>query len=239
MLDFTREIRLEPGGIVRFRETVHNLLAMDRPTAWTQHVTLGPPFIEHGVTRLHIPATWSMVYPIDLSEHQRYRPGAEFEWPLVPNKACDKEGAQSDLRVFPNHDRSAGVTCHAVVADRTEGFFMTWHPRLQLLFGYVWRREDFPWISLWEENRSREIPPWNGITVTRGVEFGVSPFAEGRRAMVERGSLFGIPTYRWLAANSSATVEYLAFARRAESMPEEVRGNVLPDRRVADLYRDI
>jgi hypothetical protein len=75
--------------------------------------------------------------------------------------------------------------------------------------------------------------------VARGIEFGVSPFAEGRRAMVDRGSLFGIPTYRWLAAHSTATVEYVAFAREAENMPEEVRGNVLPDRRVADLYRDI
>jgi hypothetical protein len=73
---------------------------------------------------------------------------------------------------------------------------------------------------LWEENRSREFPPWNGITVTRGVEFGVSPFAEGRRATVERGSLFGIPTYRWLPANATATVEYSAFARRAAEMPE-------------------
>ena len=218
MLDFEREIRLETGGIVRIRETVRNLLSMDRSIAWTQHVTLGPPFIEHGVTQLRLPARRSMVYPIDLSEHQRYKPGAEFEWPLVPNK----DGSQSDLSVFPNHERSAGVTCHAVDADRDDGFFMAWHPSSQLLFGYVWRREDFPWISLWEENRSREIPPWNGIAVTRGVEFGVSPFAEGRRAMVERGSLFGIPTYRWLAANSTATVEYAAFARRAAEMPAEM-----------------
>jgi hypothetical protein len=219
MLDFEREIRLEPGGIVRIREKVTNLLAMDRPIAWTQHVTLGPPFIEHGVTQLRLPARRSMVYPIDLSEHQRYRPGAEFEWPMVPHK----DGSHSDLSVFPNHERSAGVTCHAVDADCADGFFMTWNPSSQLLFGYVWRREDFPWISLWEENRSREVPPWNGITVTRGVEFGVSPFAEGRRNMVERGSLFGIPTYRWLAANSNATVEYLAFARRSEKMREDTR----------------
>jgi hypothetical protein len=48
------------------------------------------------------------------------------------------------------------------------------------------------------------------------VEFGVSPFAEGRRAMVERGSLLGVPTYRWLAARETVTVEYSAFARCRE-----------------------
>ena len=83
-----------------------------------------------------------------------------------------------------------------------------------MTFGYRWQLEDFPWISLWEENRSRDNPPWNGITVTRGVEFGVSPFAEGRRNMIERNSLFGVPTYRWLPANSALTVEYSAFCYR-------------------------
>jgi hypothetical protein len=205
MLDFEREIWLEPDGVVQFRETVSNLLAMDRPIAWTQHVTLGPPFIEHGVSRLYLPAKKAMVYPIDLSEHQRYAPGAEFTWPMVP----DKDGSQTDLSVYPANDRSAGVT--AQVAD--EGFFLVMNPRLGVKAGYLWKRDDFPWISLWEENRSRETPPWNGVTVTQGVEFGVSPFAEGRRATIDRGSLFGIPTYRWLPANSSATVEYSAFVQ--------------------------
>ena len=48
---------------------------------------------------------------------------------------------------------------------------------------------------------------------------GVSPFAEGRRATIERGSLLGVPAYRWLVARGSATVEYSAFARRSETMP--------------------
>jgi hypothetical protein len=213
MLDFEREIRLDYGGIVRIRETVSNLLAMDRPIAWTQHVTLGPPFIGHGVTELNLLAKKSMVYPIDLSEHQCYQPGAEFEWPVVPNK----DGSKSDLSVYSNRERSAGVTTQ--LAD--DGFFIAWHPQSQLAFGYRWKLEDFPWISLWEENRSREVPPWNGVTVTWGIEFGVSPFAEGRRAMVDRGSLFGVPTYRWLAANSTATVEYSAFARRSAEMLDQ------------------
>jgi hypothetical protein len=207
MLDFERVLKLEPGGGVRIRETVSNLLAMDRPIAWTQHVTLGPPFIEHGATQLHLPATKSMVYPIDLSpEHQRYHPNAEFDWPNAPNK----DGSISDLSVFPAHDRSAGVTAHLA----TSGWFTAHHPRLNVTLRYKWKRDDFPWISLWEENRSREIAPWNGVTVTRGIEFGVSPFAEGRRAMIDRGLLFGTPTYRWLPANSTATVQYIASCYR-------------------------
>ena len=35
------------------KETVENLDAYDRPIAWTQHVTLGPPFLDRGRTELY------------------------------------------------------------------------------------------------------------------------------------------------------------------------------------------
>ena len=113
------------------------------------------------------------------------------------------------------------MTCHVVDPASEHGSFEAFHPPTRVLFGYQWKRADFPWISLWEENRSRTFAPWNGNAVTRGVEFGVSPFAEGRRAMVERGSLLGVPTYRWLGARQSATVHYSAFAATSSiNMPQ-------------------
>jgi hypothetical protein len=193
------------GDHLMIRETVTNLTDMDRPIAWTQHVTLGPPFLQAGITKLDINAPKSMVFPGDFGAAQPYKPGALFDWPFAPNK----DGSTTDLRTQSTANVSAGVTCHVV----EEGSFEAFHPPTRFLFGYQWKREDFPWISLWEENRSRTFAPWNGNAVTRGVEFGVSPFAEGRRAMVERGSLLGVPTYRWLGAKESATVHYSAFAR--------------------------
>lgn len=207
-LDFERELTLA-GDVVEIRETVTNLTAMDRPLAWTQHVTLGPPFLEAGITTLDINAPKSMVFPGDFGPAQPYKPGALFEWPHAPNK----DGSTTDLRIQSTAKRSAGVTCHVVDPSSDHGSFEAFHPPTRVLFGYSWKRADFPWISLWEENRSRMFPPWNGNAVTRGIEFGVSPFAEGRRAMVERGSLLGVPTYRWLGASESATVRYSAFAR--------------------------
>ena len=61
-----------------------------------------------------------------------------------------------------------------------------------MAFGYVWKRADFPWTGIWEENHSRRNPPWNGKTLTRGMEFGVSPMPESRREMIDRRSLFGV-----------------------------------------------
>ncbi len=210
-LDFEREIELF-GNEVKIRETVTNLTGMDRPLAWTQHVTLGPPFLEAGITRLDINAAQSMVFPGDFGEAQPYKSGALFDWPHAPNK----DGSATDLRVQSTAERSAGVTCHVVDPLSEYGAFEAFHPPTRVLFRYYWNRADFPWISLWEENRSRRLAPWNGNAVTRGIEFGVSPFAEGRRAMVDRGSLLGVPTYRWLGARERATAHYSAFARRVD-----------------------
>jgi hypothetical protein len=211
-LDFERELELAPQGIVKIRETVTNLTAMDRPLGWTQHVTMGPPFLEAGVTKLDITATKSMVFPDDLGESEPYQPGAVFDWPIAPNK----DGSTTDMRVQSIASRSAGITAHLVDPASEYGSFEAFHPESGVFFGYRWSRADFPWICLWEENHSRLHAPWNGNAITRGVEFGVSPFPETRRAMVERGSLFGVPGYRWLGAQERATVHYNAFARRID-----------------------
>jgi hypothetical protein len=222
-LDFEREAALAPGGVVRIREKVTNLTGLDRPIAWTQHVTLGPPFIENGKTRLHVPARRSAVYPSELGADQRYVAKAEFEWPHAPNK----DGSTTDLSVFPAYEHSCGVTAHLVDTDRETGYFLAWHPETRLAVGYAWKRSDFPWISLWEENRSRTSPPWNGVSITRGVEFGASPWAEGRRGMIDRARMFDTPVYRWLPARASATVEYSAFSYQSTEMPVELPAQVI------------
>ncbi len=58
------------------------------------------------------------------------------------------------------------------------------------------------------------------MSVTRGMEFGVSPFPESRREMIERGRLFDTPTFRWIPAASRVSVEYWVVSRAARVIPE-------------------
>ena len=52
-LEFERRITLKKdGSVVLIAESVRNLQACDRALAWTEHATLGPPFLEHGVTQI-------------------------------------------------------------------------------------------------------------------------------------------------------------------------------------------
>jgi hypothetical protein len=75
-------------------------------------------------------------------------------------------------------------------------------------------------MGIWEENHSRMNQPWSGRTLARGVEFGVSPFPESRREMIEPNQLFGVPTYCWLSANRHIAVEYWALARHIRTIPD-------------------
>ncbi|MBZ5624428.1 MAG: aldose 1-epimerase family protein [Acidobacteriia bacterium] len=201
---------------VRIRETVENLSACDRPIAWTQHVTLGPPFLERGVTQFRASATRSKVFESDFGSAAYLKAGAEFDWPAAPHVSQ----APVDLRVFNQSPVSSAFTTHLMDPQREHAFFVAFSPTGRLAFGYVWKQADFPWMGIWEENHSRANPPWNGATLARGMEFGVSPIPESRREMIDRGRLFGVPTYRWVPGKSRLEAEYWAVARNAEGVPE-------------------
>jgi hypothetical protein len=215
-LRFERRIALE-GRVARITESVENLAAWDRPIAWTQHVTLGPPFIAPGQTEFRAPATLSKVMESDFTGGKGYMEiGAEFVWPFVPHK----DGGTVDLRVFPALEVSAAFSTHLMDPGEGPAYFLAWSPSTGTLIGYVWDSADFPWLGIWEENRCRTHRPWNGETITRGMEFGVSPMPETRQAMIERNRLFGEHTYRWIPARSRVTVGYSAFLDTAEAIPE-------------------
>jgi len=217
-LRFTRNISFAAPTVVRIAEEVENLSALDRPIAWTQHVTLGDPFVEPGITQFRASATKSKVIESDFTGGKGYmKIGAEFDWPHVP----DLKGGTVDMRVFIDRPVSGAFSTHLMDPRREEAFFLAWSPKSKVLIGYVWKRADFPWLGIWEENHCRTAPPWNGRTITRGMEFGVSPMPETRRQMLERGSLFGVPGYRWIPARKTVRVEYRAFLTTADSIPDE------------------
>ena len=204
-LEFERSIELN-GNVLAIEETVRNTRALDRPIAWTEHVTLSPPFVEHGSTQLRAPGT--KAYSLDTE--------TEFFWPQAPLRG----GGHRDLRTYTDAAASGGFSTHLMDAHRERAYFFAFSPKSKVLFGYVWNRADFPWLGMWEENRSRKQPPWNGETITWGLEFGASPLPESRRKMIDRNNLFGVPSYRWAPAHTQLTARYHAFITTADAIPE-------------------
>lgn len=203
-LNFERVLKLTPKKVL-FEETVENLAALDRPCAWTQHVTLGPPFLTKGSTQFRAPGTKS----------RALNATTDFDWPWLPHS----DGTKEDLQVYTNAESSGGFTTHLMDPHRDQAFFFAYSPVSKVLFGYVWKRSDFPWLGIWEENHSRENSPWKKRALTRGMEFGASPFPETRRQMIERREMYGVPAYRWIPAKSRVKVEYYAFITQASRIP--------------------
>jgi hypothetical protein len=218
-LGFTRTLELAGEGVLSFAETTHNYGATDRPIGWTQHVTLGAPFLALGQTQFRASATRSKVYDAPFSDGLGMQvPGAEFAWPLCPMK----DGSVEDLTTLTANRPTAGYTAHLMDPAQDHSFFIAWSPQYQLVFGYAWKRTDFPWLGRWEENYLRATPPWNAEQLTIGMEFGVSPMPESRRNMVERGRLFETPTFFWARAGMRHSVRYCSFLRKAAEAPNHV-----------------
>lgn len=215
-LNFERRIVLRDRAL-HVRETLVNRSPTDRQIGWTQHVTIGPPFLDDGTTQFRASATRSKVFESTFGAHDYLKPSAEFDWPMAPTLT----GGVADLRAFAHARRSSAYTAHLMNHDAT-AFFVAFSPRLELALAYVWKASEFPWMGIWEENHSRMNAPWNGVTMARGMEFGVSPMPETRDAMVRRGSLFGVPTFRRIRAGETITVEFCAVLQPAQTIPESI-----------------
>ena len=221
-IDFERRLELV-GAAVQIDERVESRCDVDRPIGWTQHVTLGPPFLERGVTEFRASATRSRTYEGQFGVADYLEAAASFDWPAAPRIG----GSVADMRRFTEAAVSSAYSAHLMAADRDTAFFVAFSPHAALAFGYVWHPADFPWLGIWEENCSRSAPPWNGRTVARGMEFGVSPFPESRRAMVQRSTLFDVPTFRWLPARGILTARYAIVLDATDRVPESLEW---PDR---------
>jgi len=216
-LRFERRIELDGRGLT-IHESVENMTARDRPVGWTQHVTLGPPFLRKGLTQFRASATKSQVVEHGFGADDYLIAGSAFEWPYAPRI----DGGIADFRRFTSAEASSAYTAHLMDPAVADAFFVAYCPATRLAFGYVWARGDFPWLGIWEENHSRLAAPWNGRALTRGMEFGVSPMPETRRAMIDRARLFDVPTYRWIPAKSRVNVEYCALFLDTDAVPERL-----------------
>ena len=80
------------------------------------------------------------------------------------------------------------------------------------IFGYIFRREDYPWLQTWDN-----YPNVAGLV--HGLEFGTQPYDLGRRIITDNGPLFNTPVWRWLPAKSTIESHFLVFYAR---VPEGV-----------------
>ena len=193
------------SNVIHVKEVVVSMARRDLPFTLCEHATIGPPFLEKGVTVLDMPATQAHTFPGLFSQRMRLQPDTAFIWPVGPGA----RGRPVDLRRIAKTDKSSSdFTAQLINPKRASAWVSAINPPLGLLLAYVWNRDDLPWVGNWEENYGRTGTPWNGQTLTRGLEFANTPFPVGLRQAVDRGRFQGQPTFRWLPALGMVEVAF-------------------------------
>jgi hypothetical protein len=208
---FVRSVRLVDGEQVVYVDSrLDNLLAFDRPVHWGEHATVGSPFVEPGVTVFDLSGTRSRTrayqQPVSATDPRmvrRLESGRDFAWPAAPGL----NGVTVDVRQVPEQPHYIEHVATRLDPARPVGWATALNTARGLIVGYLFPREDYPWVQTWGS-----YPPTGKLA--RGIEFATQPFDVPRRDVISAGPLFETPTFRWLPAKSSITARFLLFYAR-------------------------
>jgi len=227
----TRTYRVFSGEPVLWVETeVESHTGFDRPMVWGEHATIGAPFLEPELTVVDMSATRAQTRPYVQRPGalpRRLARGQDFIWPDAPGA----DGKTIDLRRMPSNPNSVDHTTQLMDPSKPIGWATALHTGKRVLVGWVFRREEFPWMQNWEN-----YPP-DLKKAARGLEFATQPYDIPRREAVDMGRLFGTPTFKWLPAKSKVSATFLVFLTevppkfsRVDAIRFEGRSLVVEDR---------
>lgn len=210
-LGFERNLSVARDAAVLFiEERIENRGTQTREVQWVQHLTLGPPLVAAGESRISASLDRGITWPLGYEGHEVLRDNAHYAWPEAPTL----DGDSADLRV-PFARKGTGFVAAARVAPQRDfAFIAALNFRLGVALVYCFRRRDFPWIAIWEENCARTGAPWNGTAQARGMEFGTTPMPIGRDAMREMGTLLETPSSRAIEPGGLVEARYFAAIAR-------------------------
>jgi len=199
---FTRSYRLVPGqNVLCVTSELESHLGFDRPVCWAEHATIGAPYLERGVTVADMPAVRAKTrdWSGDADPPYRLASFRDFTWPHAPTL----DGSLVDLRAAGAEPSGDHSTCLMDPA-REHAWITFLHPERRLLLGYIFRRDEFPWVQNWE------YYPADG-QLARGLEFSTMPFDVPRREAIDTARLFDTPAWRWLPAHAKITASFRLF----------------------------
>jgi hypothetical protein len=198
----TRTLETIDGeNIIYVSNALQSELAIDRPISWAEHVTVGPPFLQGGSLAVDLSGDNCRVR----SKRSGQRPGRliplrDFKWPMAPTQ----DGGEVDLRLVPANTVALDLATCQMDPTRKLAFVTALQLEKRLLLGYVFQREQYPWLMSWMNYTGDD-------RAARGMEFSTQPFDISHRETVDMGPLFGSPVFRWLPAKSKTSSKFLLF----------------------------
>lgn len=174
-------------------EIVQNINPLGRLYNMVQHPSLAAPFLNRTTI---INCNASVGFDQALCKEVDHN---TLQWPNVKD---DKRNS-FDLRKSMNPYNS--VFSFIVNKQDKYGWLGAHSSEHNLLFGYIWKRSDYPWIHLWQHYHE-------GIIKYRGIEFGTAGIHQPFNEILNTSPiLFGERTYAFIDAGECVSKNYLSF----------------------------
>ncbi|MCJ7450095.1 MAG: hypothetical protein MUO72_20670 [Bacteroidales bacterium] len=203
-LQLTRKIEMPEDEPVFFvTEEIKNLNKYGRMFNIVQHVTIAPPFLDRS-TLFDNNAEKGFEDKEDGSLNQEE---IVLRWPVAVHN-----GEKVSLRQFLND--WPRVSSFVYNQDDKYGWVTACNAGKNLMLGYIWEIEDYPWINFW---RSME----NDVPVAFGMEFGTTGLHEPFTVVAKKGKIFERNIYDFIDASKVITKSYAAFLAK---IPEDYKG---------------
>ncbi|WP_143962790.1 aldose epimerase family protein [Litoribacter populi] len=189
-----RKVSLDPTeAVFGVAETITNINPLGRASAIVQHPTLTFPFLDEG-TQVNCSAKVGFQQSFDGAIDN-----TPINWPLGKLE----NGNEFSLEC----PKAVENAVYSFICSKEDnlGWITAYSPTHQLLLGYMWKREDYPWIHLWQHFEE-------GIIKYRGIEFGTAgvhkPFGD---FIHSHPVLFGEKTFDYLDAGACIHKKYVSF----------------------------
>jgi len=205
-LTVQRHVRLSAGSAaVRVDEMITNSGGLGRFYQLVQHPTFASPFLDRDTV---------LFCNAGLGFNQAFGGNPDtnaLHWPYAYTED------ESIIRLNRFEEPYNGVFSFVVEPEAAQGWAVLYSKKHRLLMGYVWPREHYPWINIWQEWKKRK-------PIYLGVEFGTTGLHRPFCQVVEENNtrVFDERTYAFLDAGRQYQYTYHLFLHRVAGRLESI-----------------
>lgn len=194
-LKIERTIQLDNhSAVFKVDEDITNINPLSRLYNVMQHPTLAKPFLtQNTIVNCNAGSGFNYMMSARPLEHAA-------NWPY----GIMEDGGT--MNVSRPDKAYSSVFSFTIKKDAKFGWLTAYTPEINLLTGYLWRRETYPWISLWQD--------FDGAAIRyRGLEFGTTGMHKSYKQIIEEGNheVLGERSYLLIDAGEMQQKSYLGF----------------------------
>lgn len=203
-LELTRKVALPKEEPVFFvTEVIKNLNKYGRMYNIVQHVSLAPPFLD---------AATVFDNNTEKGFEDKEDGSLDQEEPVIKWPDARHNGKRISFRQF--QDAWPRVSTFLFTENEKYGWTTAANPSKNLLLGYLWKTDDYPWLNFWRQME-------NGVPSAFGMEFGTTGLHEPFPIVAKKGKIFGRNIYDFIDTNEVIRKSFTGFLAK---IPNDYQG---------------